>query len=115
MGIASLIVQVFMPIWQANAQVGDVRGDASGFTEICYALVEASETAPGDDTPLDQTKGHGHCLLCQFPSFGNVLLDTVYLAPELVLFDTVQYFPSDQQALSCAGSNNRPPARAPPA
>lgn len=119
LGIASIIAQAFMPIWQANAAGGISRGgvqvDASGFAEICYALAESSGMVGDENAPLNQTRAKGHCLLCQLPSFGNVIADTPPPVPVPFRFAAAQYFSADPQTLTPANRDRRPPTRAPPA
>jgi len=119
LGVVSIIVQAFMPLWQANAATGgsppDVQSGAPGFAEICYALAESSGTLGDESVPSGQPRVQGHCLLCQLPSFGNVLADATPPLTTPFRFAAVRYFSADPQTLSPVNRDRRPPTRAPPA
>lgn len=114
LGIFAIVIQAFMPVWQANAETGDSETGVSGFSEICYALTEAVRSTSDNEAPFGQTDASSHCLLCQLPSFGNVLPDVTFDATIPYDHVVLLYFPAQQQTWSQSTHQDRPPSHAPP-
>ena len=48
LGVLAIVVQAFMPVWQAYAAVDESPEVPSAVAEICYALTEAAGETPGN-------------------------------------------------------------------
>lgn len=115
LGILAIVLQSFMPLWQANAATQGSGQEELGLSGICYAMAEAAEAAPDNGAPHEHDEASNHCVLCQLPSFGSPILAVPgnLHVPEYDV--AVRYVPyADDNATGCVLCI-LPPTRAPPA